>query len=312
MPEKCALCGNVTLELARLNVGGDLYHHKCGICGEYISGRLFQTILGGHTLDQKAKISAYLVERKLNKLPAILLYNKQSDIPNEINSPVAGLDFIVDSFPVDLQERLNRALLNLYKCHVYLGMGIKYDPVTYYSLFLGLHAKEAVFIAEHLRDSGYIKILNTHIVFTPKGISYVLELVNSRYGIANKQVFVAMSFANSMDDAYHNGIFKALKEDCGFEPFRVDMHEHNGKIDDLIISEIRKSKFVVADLTLHRAGVYFEAGLMMGMNRPVIFTVREDDADNTHFDTRQYNQIRWGSPEDLRIQLKRRIQATIF
>lgn len=39
-------------------------------------------------------------------------------------------------------------------------------------------------------------------------------------------------------------------------------------INDAIVREIKKCKFLVADFTQHKHGVYFESGL--GLQRPVI------------------------------------------
>lgn len=95
------------------------------------------------------------------------------------------------------------------------------------------------------------------------------------------------------------------------DPVRIDRVHHNEKICDKIIAEIRTCQFLVADVTLQRAGVYFEAGFAIGLGRPVIWSCREDDLKNVHFDTRQYNHIVWKEPTDLRIQLADRIKATI-
>jgi hypothetical protein len=87
------------------------------------------------------------------------------------------------------------------------------------------------------------------------------------------------------------------------------------KIDDEIIAEIRRSRFVVADFTSEpekpRGGVYFEAGFAQGLNTPVIWTCREDMLGSVHFDTRQFNHIAWTSPQDLRAKLKNRIGAVL-
>lgn len=95
------------------------------------------------------------------------------------------------------------------------------------------------------------------------------------------------------------------------DPVRIDLLQHNEKICDKILAEIRSCQFIIGDFTLQRAGVYFEAGFAMGLGRPVIWTCREDDFENTHFDTRQYNHIVWDTPEDLREKLTNRIRATI-
>lgn len=102
----------------------------------------------------------------------------------------------------------------------------------------------------------------------------------------------------------------AVRE-AGYKPIRMDVKEHNEKICDAIIAEIRKSKFVVADFTGHRGGVYFEAGYALGLGLLLIWTCRKDDLEGAHFDTRQYNHIVWESNEELFEKLRRRIEATI-
>ncbi len=100
-------------------------------------------------------------------------------------------------------------------------------------------------------------------------------------------------------------------EDTGYSAIRIDQKEHNNKIDDEIIAEIKKSKFLVADFTGHRGGVYFEAGFAMGLKKPVIWTYRKDHLDSLHFDTRQYSHIIWETEDELYEKLLNRIQATI-
>lgn len=124
------------------------------------------------------------------------------------------------------------------------------------------------------------------------------------------QVFVAMWFASSLARAYSAGMEKAIR-DCGYDPIRIDLKEHNDKICDAIIAEVRKSRFMVADFTGHRGGVYFEAGYALGFGIPVIWTCREGDSEGLHFDTRQYNHIIWKDETDLYEKLRRRIEATI-
>ena len=123
------------------------------------------------------------------------------------------------------------------------------------------------------------------------------------------QAFVAMWFDASMDDAWENGFHPALEE-AGYDPLRIDLQEHNQRIDDRIIAEIRNSGLLVADFTNHRQGVYFEAGFALGLGIPVIWTCREDELDKAHFDTRQYNHIDWKDPDDLWLRLYNRIRAT--
>jgi nucleoside 2-deoxyribosyltransferase len=91
----------------------------------------------------------------------------------------------------------------------------------------------------------------------------------------------------------------------------VDQVEHVGKIDDEIMVQIRKSRFIVADFTGHRSGVYFEAGFALGLGLPVIWTCRKDELSKLHFDIRQYNCIDWVDAADLRKRLAFRIEAAV-
>jgi nucleoside 2-deoxyribosyltransferase len=140
------------------------------------------------------------------------------------------------------------------------------------------------------------------------GWQRVDELRRTR--VISDQAFVAMWFDPQMRDAWTDGIKPALSA-TGYTPIRLDFVEHNERIDDRIIAEIRRSGLVVADFTGDRGGVYFEAGFAMGLGIPVIWTCHKDDVEKLHFDTRQYNHIEWLEPGDLREKLELRIRATI-
>ena len=120
-----------------------------------------------------------------------------------------------------------------------------------------------------------------------------------------------MWFHEKLLPLWTKGIYKAIS-DAGYRPERIDRVEHNNKIDDQIIAMIRQSKFVIADFTGGRGGVYFEAGFALGLGIPVIWTVREKRLNRVHFDNRQYNFVTWTDDvEDFRLRLQNRIEATI-
>lgn len=163
------------------------------------------------------------------------------------------------------------------------------------------------------------------VSLTFDGLLLVEELQTSL--TSSNQAFVAMWFGQKMNDAYERG-FKPAIEDAGYLPVRIDRKDHNNKIDDEIIAEIRRSRFVVADFTsdvfqrkdpngndkpeaISRGGVYFEAGFAKGLGREVIWTARNDLIELVHFDTRQFNHITWATPEELRDKLSKRISATL-
>ena len=146
---------------------------------------------------------------------------------------------------------------------------------------------------------------------TVDGYARVEEIYDS---VASRQAFVAMWFDASMDEAYEHGIAPAI-ESAGFACKVINRDPTVDKIDDAIMAEIRRSKFIVADFTHGedgaRGGVYYEAGFAEGLGIPVIFTCHKDTIDDVHFDTRQRNHIVWSDPEELRQRLLERIQARI-
>lgn len=182
---------------------------------------------------------------------------------------------------------------------------------------------EVITLAEYCRQEGWIEHRTTEragasknnvheLMLRPPGYTRLAELDGINSG--SKQAFVAMWFDESMKDAYEKGIGPAIRE-AGYEPLRIDRKEHINKIDDEIIAEIRRSRFLVADFTQGdsgaRGGVYYEAGFAHGLNIPVIFTCRADAIEKVHFDTRQYNHITWATPDELKERLAKRISATL-
>lgn len=116
-------------------------------------------------------------------------------------------------------------------------------------------------------------------------------------------VFVAMWFDTTTDDVWNRGFRKGIT-DAGYRAHRVDQEPHVERIDMKLLSDIRRSRIVVADATGVRANVYYEAGYAEALGRPVIWTVREDYKDKKQFDTRQFRHIVWKDSSDLAKQLE--------
>lgn len=165
-------------------------------------------------------------------------------------------------------------------------------------------------LAKLLEENGYFKFvaIGGHCQITPRGFieaeSLALKTVQSSHG------FVAMWFDDSMQDACKDG-FALGVQNAGYEPIIMNLVEHVNRIDDEIIARIRRSRFVVADFTGQRGGVYFEAGFGLGLNLPVFWTCRKDEIPKLHFDVRQFNCIDWESPTELATRLQNRIEAVI-
>ena len=180
--------------------------------------------------------------------------------------------------------------------------------------------KELDWLISAADKKGWLEMHNSYRRLTPEGVKR-LEEMETR-AVNSEQAFVAMWFDESVDEVYEKGIEPAIRE-AGYKPLRIDKKEHNNKIDDEIIFEIRHSQFVVCDFTcglvehdgkrtpLPRGGVYYEAGFAQGLGIEVIWMCRADHIKHVHFDTRQFKHIAWQTPEDLKTKLRKQIDAVI-
>ena len=175
-----------------------------------------------------------------------------------------------------------------------------------------LSLEEVGFLKDYLIHQGWVSDRGqNHYVLTVDGYRH---LADAKVRVDSSQAFVAMWFHDNMVGAFDDGIAPAV-EAAGYSSFRIDRKEHVNKIEDEVIAEIRRSRFLVADFTHGpdgaRGSVYYEAGFAHGLGLPVIFTCREDYVDRLHFDTSHYNHIVWTEPCELCGQLKTRILAVI-
>jgi len=230
--------------------------------------------------------------------------------------------------PLSAHERADRLLSHIEKRMPAIGDTIKIPPSGQDDAMRAVLAwsesiktSEVIYLLDYLETVRWIeqsphKNLDGTREYgvSPSGYAHLAELETK--SINSEQAFVAMWFDGSVNDAYEKGIEPAIR-DAGYRPLRIDKKDHNNKIDDQIIAEIRRSRFVVADFTHGeagmRGGVYYEAGFAHGLNIPVIFTCREDVISQIHFDTRQYNHIIWKPKKlgEFRKALSDRISATI-
>ena len=136
------------------------------------------------------------------------------------------------------------------------------------------------------------------IKITPAGWRKIEEVENKTQNTDSQTAFIAMWIDPSVDNV-KDSIETAVRN-AGYEPLRIDDKEHCNKIDNEILFEIGKAKFVVCDLTSSdkdkpRSSVYFEAGYAKGKKIPVIWTCKEQmkEVHFNSFDTRQYKCLFW-------------------
>lgn len=206
-------------------------------------------------------------------------------------------------------ELADRVLLYALRLEARRGARINFRHPVFQAVAYTTDDRELDQFLDYFLERGFIKPERPGVFkFGPAGYIHC-EQLQARQA-ASAQGFVAMWFDSSMKEAWTHGFEPAILA-AGYDPVRVDGIEHTDKIDDRIIAEIRRSRFVVADFTEHRGGVYFEAGFALGLNLPVIWSCHGSHIEKLHFDIRQYNTIPWRDPADLATRLQRRIEAVV-
>jgi hypothetical protein len=275
---------------------------ECERCGSYETGAwVAEWLLKRLPEEARPIFSEWVYEKnRLGETPRI----KKDDLP--LISARRRLTFV---------ERTRRLLLYLAEKTPNPGMPVDIRSLRIEALLQTHYSGLVDLIVEHLREEGLVgyqlrpgALLPNVVALTPKGIMQAEEW--GRAYTASTQGFVAMWFSDEMTIAWEKGFFPAIDR-AGYTPHRIDKKEHINKICDEIIAEIRRSRFVVADFTGQRGGVYYEAGYAGGREIPVIWTCHKDDLNKLHFDIRQYSCIDWTTPEDLAQRLQLRIEAVI-
>jgi len=235
----CKLTGQKTLHTSTRT-----YEIHCKQCGKFKYSSEATYDLNDLSNEIRPIISEWIYEQnELGIVPTIM----SSDIPA-----------LLSRRRLTFRERSRRFLIYLSKKGValqspYLDPQIRAVLQTYDDKLI-----EA--ISNYLIEEKLIKRepeTLTSISLTTRGLMQA-EDWGQTY-VTSRQGFVAMWFNQSLETVWNNGFHKAI-EHAGYFPKRIDKQEHINKICDEIIAEIRRSKFVVADFTGQRGGVYFEAG----------------------------------------------------
>jgi len=283
----------------------------------------------------KKRLSSWIWEK--NYAFETLDANEESEMPEITRDLIEDLG---KRKPLSVEDRIDRALQAIGRPPEGLNSNDGQDTENQ-ALFMAAtecnDQDEMEWLLSQLEAAGLLTIPNpkaphSHYVLSLKGLA---RLESGGDAVVSKTAFVAMWFNDEVKDAYEKGIAPAIRN-ARYEPCRIDEVEHSDKIDDRIIAEIRRARFLVCDLTcgllrdktadsektadskkttaIARGSVYYEAGFAHGLNKPVIWTCREDLLEHVHFDINHYNFIKWkkGEEDKLRKKIEDRIGAVIF
>ena len=323
----CPIC-NLSAEVTALDISYNQYLYSCAICGRFAFGDDFLPKIN------KDKLASYLYynfklfgKQKDDKAFLYICYAKNIEYnkTDYLSAICKTLEEIELWYPRNFNEKINAILLGLSQLSLYHGYNIEFSNKHYFfSLFfirryiyetkevklpeIYFH-QQIKWISDYGNENNLFSIDNKHIItILPEGWKRIDELQKNLS--LSKQVFVAMAFSEktkNIREAIRQGVIKA-----GYEPRFIDEKEHNKQIVPEILYEIRKSKFIIVELTGHNNGAYYEAGYAAGLGKEVIHICsKETFGSDGHFDVKQKSSILWNNENEIATLLYKRIEATI-
>ena len=175
-----------------------------------------------------------------------------------------------------------------------------------------------LFVVDHLHRAGILEGEPTggtewNATLTFSGWQRFNELEQG--DVDSRNAFMAMKYGDATLDRMINDCFRQAVAQTGFALVRLDDRPRAGLIDDRLRVEIRRAKFLIADLTHDNLGAYWESGFAEGLGKPVIYTCERGkfDREKSHFDTNHHLTVVWDArdPAAAAEQLKATIRATL-
>lgn len=308
--EMCRLCSQPG-ELYSLPSGG-AKGFKCSRCGEYlITDTAFTTFRYYPDKKDFYMLSGFVKNENMFGNSKPMITNSMLPDKDEFKT------IVLANAPKTVQEKADLALRFLAVKIGHPGKWFAIDASQDYTIAYCQTEDEFNAYLRYMHDSQLIDFSpernGNNRAYIRFGGWQRIETITKGF-IEKDQAFVAMRFKPSLNKVFVEGIEPlGAPEETGYLMRRIDRKEFNGDVVDEIMAEIRRSRFLIADVTILNNGVFLEAGFASGLGKPVIWTCRKSafERHSAHFDTNHMNHILWDSPEDLRQKLKNRILATL-
>lgn len=337
----CRICGDENAVITQSI--GNINYYNCIVCGQYILTQSSSTFLG-HTNaigdpknDYQRKLGAYLFYNKIKGKEAFVgtesEYEQHKKCRPQSTAFLITYETATNWYPKTFSERIDKIILYFHKKTHCIGEILNFYYIGLVDVFFidtkcGMNAintecdssyiNQIKYYLDYLGTTGLVKIINDDtrplwsknvgLQITPSGYEKIYDLLKTH--VNNKNVFVAMRFGDET-----RGLRDKIKEGirlAGYEPRVMDEIEHNHQIVPEMLYEIKNSRFVVAELSHHNNGAYYEAGYAYGLNKEVIHICSEKALKNElHFDVAQINTITYSKLNEIPEKLKNRIRATI-
>lgn len=304
----CPIC---TLEGVEECSARDKYQYRCMRCGSFdvsttAKGMLSQSIAEN---DRQRAVLSHAI-RKMQR---------------DVDWPLLSSDLLRKILKNNLlpkpAEQADNLLLWLGDAAEASDSFVTIDCETLQAIIGGLHVESVYYVANHLLNQKLISFERTDRSKTTPPLKFQLTFYGweqferlKKDSVDSRTVFMAMKFDDPELNRVVDEVFRPAVAATGFQLLVLTDVPRAGLIDDRLRVEIRRSRFLIADITHKNLGAYWEAGFAEGLGKPVIYTCKKEafDAGASHFDTNHHLTVIWRS--DLKTvaeDLKATIRATL-
>jgi hypothetical protein len=301
-PTRCCTVCNSEANIDGPDINWDLIV-DCARCGDFQISRITSDQLGLPYITPKERALASHVIRKMQapRYRPILTIDffdllRYRTLPTPVELSDNFIIWLAEQQDGRPGNRVNRA----------------YSDPPLLAVIGAVEPEDVEWIVGNLRNQGWLCSATSNLQFdgylSETGWRRFEELKQAR--ISSSFAFFARRFSNTeLDQVFERCLYPAVQQ-TGYELRTVP--QRAGLIDAVIENEIRRCRFLIADLSDDNAGAYWEAGFAEGLGKPVVYVCCANK--RTHFDTDHRQTVWWdlASLDQTAIKLKAVIRNTLL
>ncbi|WP_405104295.1 hypothetical protein MHH28_17245 [Paenibacillus sp. FSL K6-1217] len=286
----CAFCD----QIVRITADGEYDQYidcSCSPGGSYSLLRdSYEPILAlsfQQKRDMLHLISGYIREKTDCGEKVILAFRDLEDI---VNAP---------GIPVTAEDKGDRLLQYLYRHCGGPGEPVVIQPLSRsYNLTYSPNLQELVYLIDRLQSEDLLIREGMNFSLTSLGWA---EAAATSGGRTLQQCIVLLPEDENLQAEWKDKLWSKI-EQFGYLPcLLANMNETANSLES-----VKGSKLVIADLTGQSPEVYLAAGYALGLNIPVIWTVRSGEADKLKGYPQEIRPLVWNTAEELMVLLQQK------
>ncbi|MEK5030131.1 hypothetical protein MKY96_01650 [Paenibacillus sp. FSL R7-0302] len=287
----CAFCD----QIVRITADGEYDQYidcSCSPGGSY-----------GLLRDSYESILALSFQQKRDMLHLISGYiREKTDCGEKVILAFSDLEDIVNApgIPVTAEDKGDRLLQYLYRHSSGPGEPVVIHPLSRsYNLTYSPNLQELVYIIDRLQNENLLVREGMNFSLTPMGWE---EASANAGGRILQQCLVLLPDDEKLQAEWQDKLWAKIEQ---FGYFPRLLASKNEAANSLV--PVADSKLVIADLTGQSSEVYLAAGYALGLNIPVIWTVRSDEADTLRIHLQEIRPLVWDTAEELMVLLQQEL-----